>query len=132
VLARAYRRELAATRGVIAATRWDTHLLVSELAEKPDPLAARELERRHGIANLFLLEGRTRLTPAFIRTARSRQSLAGAEPKLALAIADWARAHPVIVTPTTSPVIDLGTSPRCGCAQRAAVDSTLGAYDGAP
>lgn len=37
VLARGYNRELASARGVIAAIRHDGHLLVSELAEKPDP-----------------------------------------------------------------------------------------------
>jgi UTP-glucose-1-phosphate uridylyltransferase len=125
VLARAYQRELAASRGVIAVIRQDGHLLASELAEKPDPLAAPALERRHGTTNLFLLEGRARLTPAFISSARSRQSPAGAEPKLALMIAEWARAHPVIVTPTTSQVIDLGTSPNCGCTHLSTTGSTV-------
>lgn len=125
VLARSYQQELAASRGVIAVTRQDGYLLVSELAEKPDPVAARALERRHGIANLFLLEGRARLTPAFISFARSRQSAADAEPKLSLTIADWARAHPVIVTPTTSQVIDLGTSPDCDCAHLSTTGNTV-------
>jgi UTP-glucose-1-phosphate uridylyltransferase len=118
VLARGYQRELAATRGVIAVARQDGHLLVSELVEKPDPVAARALELRHGTASLFLLEGRARLTPAFIRWVSNRQMPVGTEPKLALAIADWARTHPVIATPTTSHVIDLGTSACCSCAQR--------------
>ncbi|MGH3191552.1 MAG: sugar phosphate nucleotidyltransferase [Streptosporangiaceae bacterium] len=115
VLARAYQRELAAARGVIAATRQDGHLLMTDLTEKPDQRTARDLELRHGAANLLLLEGRARLTPAFIRAGRCRQPAADTEPKLALAIADWARSHPVIVTPTASPVIDLGASPRCSC-----------------
>jgi UTP-glucose-1-phosphate uridylyltransferase len=125
VLARPYQRELAATRGVIAVTHQDGHLLVSELTEKPDPPEAQTLERRHGTASLFLLEGRARLTPAFIRWISNRQIPAGTEPKLALAIADWARTHPVIVTPTTSHVIDLGTSTRCNCAPRGAAGDTL-------
>jgi UTP-glucose-1-phosphate uridylyltransferase len=118
VLARAYQRELAANRGVIAAIHRDGHLLVSELAEKPDPLAAQLLERRHGTANLFLLEGRARLTPAFISYTRTLHAPAGAEPKLALAIAAWARAHPVVVVPTASHVTDLGDTPRCDCRQQ--------------
>lgn len=113
VLARAYQRELAPARGVIVVTRQDGHLLVSELAEKPDSAAARALELRHGTASLFLLEGRARLTPAFTRWVSNRQQPAGTEPKLALAIAVWARTHPVVVTTTTSHVIDLGTSLRC-------------------
>lgn len=108
VLARAYQPELAATRGVIAVGRSGSHLLMQELAEKPDPFAAGELERRHGTTSLFLLEGRVRLTPLFIRAARSLQSSPGVEPKLSLAIAEWARTHPVIVTPTLGQVIDLG------------------------
>jgi hypothetical protein len=84
-----------------------------------DPLAAQSLERRRGTANLFLLEGRARLTPAFISYARIQRSLAGAEPKLTLAIAGWARTHPVVVIPTSSHVIDLGASPRYDCPQSA-------------
>jgi UTP-glucose-1-phosphate uridylyltransferase len=111
VLARAYQREMAASRGVIAVIHHDGLLLVSELAEKPDLLAAQLLERRYGTANLFLLEGRARLTPALISRARIQRSPVGAEPKLALAIAAWARTHPVVVIPTSSHVIDLGASP---------------------
>lgn len=59
----------------------------------------------------MLLEGRARLTPGFIRFARGYQAPAGTEPKLALAIAAYARTHPVAVTTTSSQVIDLGTCP---------------------
>lgn len=119
VFARAYQRELAASRGVIAVIHHDGQLLVSELAEKPDPLVVQLLERRYGMSNLFLLEGRTRLTPAFIAHARARRSPDDTEPKLALAIAAWARTNPVVVTPTSSHVIDLGASPCCDCPQLA-------------
>ena len=111
VLARAYQPELAASRGVIAARRHDGQLLMLDLAEKPPPDAARALERRYGTGNLLLLEGRARLTVGFLRFARGYGPPAGTEPKLALAIAAYARTHPVIVTTTSSQVIDLGTSP---------------------
>jgi len=114
VLARAYQPELAASRGVIAARRQDEQLFMLDLAEKPSPPAARALERRYGTANLLLLEGRARLTAGFIRFARSYQAPAGTEPKLALAIAAYARSHPVAVTTTSSQVIDLGTGPPAG------------------
>ena len=61
-----------------------------------------------------MLEGRARLTAGFIRFARGYQAPAGTEPKLALAIAAYARSHPVAVTTTTSQVIDLGTGPPAG------------------
>ncbi|MGD0608008.1 MAG: NUDIX domain-containing protein [Streptosporangiaceae bacterium] len=111
VLARAYQRDLAANRGVIAAVQRDGHLLMHDLAEKPDPPAAQSLEQRYGTGSLLLLEGRARLTADFIRFARSYRAPAGTEPKLALAIAAYARNHPVVVVTTTSQVIDLGASP---------------------
>jgi UTP-glucose-1-phosphate uridylyltransferase len=109
VLARAYQPELAASRGVITARRQDGKLLMTDLAEKPVPRAARALEQRYGTANLLLLEGRARLTADFIGFARSYQAPAGTEPKLALALAAYARTHPVFVTTTNAKVIDLGT-----------------------
>jgi UTP-glucose-1-phosphate uridylyltransferase len=111
VLARAYQPALAASRGVIATRRQDGQLLMIDLAEKPAPRAARALERRYGTANLLLLEGRSRLTAGFIGLARSYHAPAGTEPKLALALAAYARTHPVFVTNTSAQVIDLGTRP---------------------
>lgn len=113
VLARPYQPELAASRGVIAARRHQGRLLMLDLAEKPAPDAARALEQRYGTRNLLLLEGRARLTAGFIRFAPGYQTPAGTEPKLALALAAYARTHPVVVTPTSSHVIDLGmTNPQ--------------------
>jgi UTP-glucose-1-phosphate uridylyltransferase len=111
VLARAYQPELAASRGVLAARRQEGRLLMLDLAEKPGPHPARALERRYGTGNLLLLEGRARLTAGFIRFASGYRAPAGTEPKLALAIAAYARTHPVVVTTTSSQVIDLGTGP---------------------
>ncbi len=113
VLARAYQPQLAASRGVIAARRHQGQLLMLDLTEKPAPDAARALEQRYGTRNLLLLEGRARLTAGFIRFAPGYQTPAGTEPKLALAIAAYARTHPVVVTTTSSHVIDLGmTNPQ--------------------
>ncbi len=126
ILARAYQPELAPSRGVIAAIPRDGLLLMGDLAEKPAAAAARALEQRYGTGSLLLLEGRARLTPEFIRFARSYQAPARTEPKLALAIAAYARTHPVVIATTTSQVIDLGASPPggCGCT-RATADSRL-------
>ena len=113
VLARPYQPELAASRGVIATRHHQGRLLMLDLAEKPAPDAARALEQRYGTRNLLLLEGRARLTAGFIRFAPGYQTPAGTEPKLALAIAAYARTHPVVVTTTSSQVIDLGmTNPQ--------------------
>jgi UTP-glucose-1-phosphate uridylyltransferase len=116
VLGRAYRRELAASHGVIAAIGHHGELLMGELIEKPGLAAVMELERRYGTGRLRLLEGRARLTAQFVSFARSYRAPPGTEPKLALALAAYARHCPVSVITTTSQVIDLGTSPACGCA----------------
>jgi UTP-glucose-1-phosphate uridylyltransferase len=113
VVARPYQSELAAHRGVIAIVECHGRRLVAGLTEKPNPRAARALERRHGARNL-LLEGRARVTADFIRFARAFPIAPGAEPKLALAIGAYAAAHPVVAIETSCEVIDLG-APVCGC-----------------
>jgi UTP-glucose-1-phosphate uridylyltransferase len=108
VLARRYRPELAASHGVITATGPPGQQLLVSLVEKPSPAQAQALERHHGRRNLFLLEGRARLTATFTSFARSRLTPSGGEPKLSLALAAWARTHPVHIVETTVDVIDLG------------------------
>jgi UTP-glucose-1-phosphate uridylyltransferase len=57
-----------------------------------------------------MLEGRARLTGAFIDFARARQGAGpGREPKLALAISAYAREHPVYAVTCEGEVIDLGS-----------------------
>jgi UTP-glucose-1-phosphate uridylyltransferase len=111
VLARPYQRDGATSRGVVIARRDNGRWLMLGLAEKPRPETALALERRYGPANLRLLEGRARLTADLVRFASAYQPPAGTEPKLALAVAAYARTHPVAVITTTSQVIDLGTRP---------------------
>jgi hypothetical protein len=83
VLARPYTRNQAAGRGVIVAARVAGGLAMADLVEKPDPTTAIALEERHGLDNLFLLEGRFRLTGEF-RAVRSTPG-------------DWRRAEAVAV-----------------------------------
>ena len=83
VVARPYQPELAAQRGVIATVECDGRRLVADLTEKPDPSAARALERRHGARNLLVLEGRARvnfLRPAGLAAIRSRSGEPGFLP----------------------------------------------------
>ena len=108
VLASTYRPELAASHGVIAATGKPGQRLMIGLAEKPGPARTYELERRYGRGNLFLLEGRARLTAAFADFARTRISLASTEAKLALTLAEYAVSHPVRIAETSAEVTDLG------------------------
>ena len=108
VLARPYQPELAGSHGVITATGPPGRRLLASLTEKPGPARAQELERHHGRRNLFLLEGRARLTAAFTDSTRDRTTAFGREPKLSLAIAAWARTYPVRIVETTAGVIDLG------------------------
>jgi UTP-glucose-1-phosphate uridylyltransferase len=108
VLASSYRPELAASHGVIAATGMPGRRLMTGLTEKPGPSQARALERRYGRGNLLLLEGRARLTAAFVQFARARTPPPGTELKLALAIAAYAASHPVRIVDASGDVIDLG------------------------
>ena len=112
VLASGYRRALAGSRGILV-TRpglspgQPRRVLV--LAEKPGLADAIDLEETHGPGNLLMLEGRTRLTARFLEFARSRRHGGpGSEPKLALAIGDYAREHPVWAVPRDGEVTDLG------------------------
>ncbi|MFE9244773.1 sugar phosphate nucleotidyltransferase [Nocardiopsis sp. NPDC006938] len=103
VFARPYTRVEAAHRGVLVCDR--DHVV--GLVEKPDALTARELEARHGRANLSLLEGRARVGRAFLDFLHTYRHPAG-EPKLSLAIAAYARREPVRVLRSDTPVTDLG------------------------
>lgn len=108
VLASRYQPELAASHGVITTTGSPGQRLMTSLVEKPGPALARALECRYDRGNLFLLEGRARLTAAFTAFARTRLTVPGAEPKLSLAIAAYAASHPVHVVETRADVTDLG------------------------
>lgn len=111
VLASRYRRALAPSRGILITRPGGEGepRRVLALAEKPGPAEAIALEDAHGTGNLLMLEGRARLTAAFLAFARARQDAgAGSEPRLALAISDWARDHPVWAVPGDGEVIDLG------------------------
>jgi len=110
VLARPYQRHLAGHRGVITTTVTGGHHRMTGLIEKPSPEQARLLEATHGAANLLLLEGRARLTSSFVDFARTHPRAPGAEAKLALTLAAYARTHTVHVLPVAADVIDLGTS----------------------
>jgi UTP-glucose-1-phosphate uridylyltransferase len=111
VLACGYRPELAAQRGVIATSGTPGSRLMIDLAEKPGRHAADAMERRYGRRNLFLLEGRMRLTAAFIDFARSHNPSTSGEPKLALILAAYANSNPVRIIKTSDNVTDLGASP---------------------
>ena len=108
VLARPYQSDHAGSRGVIISRASSAGHLMTGLVEKPGPTAAQLLERNHGTDNLFLLEGRARLTMDFIDFARAYRGPTDTEPKLALALGIYARTHPVIVIPTNADVTDLG------------------------
>ena len=108
VLAHPYHPAEANRRGVIVTTGADGRKLMADLIEKPDLAHSLTLEQRHGTDNLWLLEGRARLTAAFLRHLTALRLPAGTEPKLSLALRTYSRISPVVVVPTASEVIDLG------------------------
>jgi UTP-glucose-1-phosphate uridylyltransferase len=111
VLASRYRPALAPSRGILITspgTRGEPRH-VRALVEKPDPAQARAMEQEHGTGSLLMLEGRAWLSSPFIQFARGRQqAMLGTEPRLALAIGAYARAHPVVAVLADGDVIDLG------------------------
>jgi UTP-glucose-1-phosphate uridylyltransferase len=110
VLARPYDRAEAPSRGVIITTEISGRRVMADLVEKPCHDAARELEERHGTDRLWLLEGRARLTQEFVSHLGRLRLPEGTEPKLSLALRGYSHHHPVSVLPTSSAVIDLGTT----------------------
>lgn len=110
VLVRPYQPTEAGRRGVIVSRRVDDAVLVADLEEKPSPERTREIEDEHGTANLWLLEGRARLTRRFVDQLRRTTAMPGSEPKLSLAIREHAKAEPVRLVVTRSAVTDLGTT----------------------
>lgn len=107
VLARPYHRAEALHRGVIVARQCSGGILMDDLIEKPTPQRAIDLEDQYGPSNLFLLEGRFRLTTTFIRFADLRTGGRG-EPKLSLTLRDFACQQPVKIVVADSKVVDLG------------------------
>jgi hypothetical protein len=111
VLASRYRPALAPSRGILITspgTRGEPRH-VGTLVEKPGPVQARAMEQEHGTGSLLMLEGRAWLSPPFIQFARARQqAMPGREPRLALAIGAYTRAHPVVAVLADGDVIDLG------------------------
>lgn len=112
VLVRPYHPAEAARRGVIIANYVDGELVLADLIEKPCPERARELEDDHGPENLWLLEGRARLTRQFVDRLRHAPMSPGTEPKLSLAIRWHAASEPVRLIATGSTVTDLGSMTR--------------------
>jgi UTP-glucose-1-phosphate uridylyltransferase len=110
VLVRPYHPAEASRRGVIVSGTIDGELFLADLIEKPQPERARELEDEHGPSNLWLLEGRARLTRHFVDRLR-RMSCSGCEPKLALELGQYGKSEPVHLVVTHSTVTDLGSPP---------------------
>jgi UTP-glucose-1-phosphate uridylyltransferase len=108
VLARPYHPAQASRRGVIVSHHLDGEPVLIDLVEKPCPQRSRRLENEHGPANLWLLEGRARLTRHFIDELRRMPVESGAEPKLSRALRRHATRAPIRLVVTHSAAIDLG------------------------
>lgn len=94
-------------RGVVVAPRVAGRRRVLEVIEKPTPRAALALVSQWGEDNLFMVEGRFLLTRDFVTNVVPNLCRAAGEPKLSLAIGEYARTHPVEIVITTSRVMDL-------------------------
>ncbi|MGI5184724.1 sugar phosphate nucleotidyltransferase [Dactylosporangium sp. CA-152071] len=111
VLVRPYQRGQAGHRGVITARHVEGELVLNSLVEKPTPQRALEMEDAYGPANLWLLEGRARLSRRFLDWLRRTPVNPGGEPKLSMALRRYATTTPVRLVITHSAVTDLGSPP---------------------
>jgi len=109
VLVRPYHPGETAHRGVVVARRVDGGLVVADLVEKPSPERARELEDEHDASNLWLPEGRARLTRRFVDQLRRVPVSPRCRAQLSLAIRRYAMTEPVRLVVTHSTVTDLGS-----------------------
>lgn len=109
VLVRPYHPDEVGHRGVVVSSHLDGEFVVADLIEKPSPDRARELQDEHGTSNLWLLEGRARLNRRFVNELRGALMRPGAEPKLSLAIRQYANSELIRLVVTHSTVTDLGT-----------------------
>lgn len=108
VLAGPFTLQGASSHGVIICAGTGPDRTMAALVEKPDPVHAALLVDEHGPDSLRLLQGRARLTPELLRYLTASVRDTASEPKLALALADYARHHAVGVVTNTKTMIDLG------------------------
>ncbi|MEV5129101.1 hypothetical protein ACN6K8_000265 [[Kitasatospora] papulosa] len=108
VLAEPFSVQGAGSHGVIICAGTGPDRTMSALIEKPDPVRAAQLATEHGPENLRLLQGRARLTSELLRYLTASVRQATSEPKLSLALADYARHDAVCVVTNTKTMIDLG------------------------
>ncbi|MEV8230608.1 sugar phosphate nucleotidyltransferase [Streptomyces sp. NPDC079167] len=108
VLAGPFNLQDASSHGVIICTGTGPERTMTALVEKPDPVRAAQLVAEHGPENLRLLQGRARLTPELLRYLTASVRHTASEPKLSLALADYARHDAVGVITNTRTMIDLG------------------------
>ncbi|MFF5655136.1 glycosyltransferase family protein [[Kitasatospora] papulosa] len=108
VLAGPFTLQGASSHGVIICAGTGPDRTMAALVEKPDPVHAAQLVDEHGPDSLRLLQGRARLTPELVRYLTASERDTASEPKLALALANYARHHSVGVVTNTKTMIDLG------------------------
>ncbi|MFE9129237.1 hypothetical protein ACFYOF_28110 [Streptomyces sp. NPDC007148] len=109
VLASPFGVQSASSHGVFIRAGTGPVRTMAGLAEKPDPVHARQLEAEHGPDNLGLLLGRVCLTPGLLHYLSASSCRTATEPRLSLALAAYARRHRVdVVTKSGSRMVDLG------------------------
>ncbi|MFD0351716.1 hypothetical protein ACFQ0M_47825 [Kitasatospora aburaviensis] len=100
----------AQSHGVVICSGSGTVRTMAGLVEKPGAQQAARLADEHGADNLRLLQGRGRITPDLLHhlAATSRHASTHIEPKLALALAAYARRRPVQIVTSSAAMVDLG------------------------
>lgn len=99
-----------AHQGLIVARKVGEDHEVVDIVEKPERDVALQLARQWGEENLFMLEGRFRLTKDFLDSISFESCVAGAEPKLSYALRNYARFNAVKLMRSDDVLTDVGVN----------------------
>jgi UTP-glucose-1-phosphate uridylyltransferase len=99
-----------ARQGLIVARKVEEDHEVVDIVEKPEREVALQLVRQWGEENLFMLEGRFKLTKDFLDSISFESCVAGAEPKLSYALRNYARSNAVKLMLSDDVLTDVGVS----------------------
>lgn len=97
-------------QGLIVARKAGEDHEVIDIVEKPNRSVALQLVRQWGKENLFMLEGRFRLTKDFLDSISFESCRDGMEPKLSYALRNYARSNTVKLMLSDDVLTDVGVS----------------------
>ncbi len=108
VSGKTYSRNLVQNYGVAITELVDGNHLIRDIVEKPTEDEAKKLELLYGPENLFMIAGRFKFNRKFLESIDIDKCKVGAEPKISLAVRNYALINPVQIIVSDSNFFDLG------------------------